>query len=387
MAGFRRGKRISDLMTRDHRAFLESSQAAERAGDAATALEYHQGIPMFQRSGHVVLLKQLADLAEEMTPWLWARWAAYQCTRSEDPGTDGGDISRAALGYAIEMFHGDDMDEAYRTGGDPMQVAARTAGEDWAYHQICTYELGGLECFLDTTATGLLARECTLARSWLDARVGGYRVESSSPGRLVVRDLAEDRPVELLDLGARAHADEHGWVIGRLVPSGTSPTLMFDTRPLPVDRQTAIEASTGDRRGAWVTALVAAIADDRVDGAVLRSEDRELVTDVPGLALLGRGTPPGALASALDQLARGRDEVSRAAYRLLQSVGEGSFGSDEDAPFVAAAVVNPHGYAEAQRHLVSSERQATWRRWAELVAEPARGRLLRLAELSNASAT
>jgi hypothetical protein len=153
-----------------------------------------------------------------------------------------------------------------------------------------------------------------------------------------------------------------------------------------VDRQTAIEASTGDRRGAWVTALVAAIADDRLDGAVLQSEDRELVTDVPGLALLGRGTPPGALASALDQLARGRDEVGRAAYRLLQSVGEGSFGSDEDAPFVAAAVVNAHGYAEAQRRLVSSERQATWRRWAELVAEPARGRLLRLAELSNASA-
>jgi hypothetical protein len=78
--------RIGDLMTRDHLAFMDSSNAAERAGDAATALEYHQGIPMFRRSAHRVTLEQLADLAHEMTPWLWARWAAYQCTRAEDPG-------------------------------------------------------------------------------------------------------------------------------------------------------------------------------------------------------------------------------------------------------------------------------------------------------------
>jgi len=81
--GFRRGKRVSDLMTREHLAFVESSNAAERAGDAATALEYHQGIPMFARSAHRALLVQLAGLSEEMTPWLWSRWAAYQCGSSE----------------------------------------------------------------------------------------------------------------------------------------------------------------------------------------------------------------------------------------------------------------------------------------------------------------
>jgi hypothetical protein len=344
--GFRRGKRVSDLMTREYEAFLESSLAAERAGDAQSALEYHRGIAMFRRSGHVVLLSQLADLAEEMTPWLWARWAAYQCTRADDPGTEGGDISRAALDYILAMFQGDAMAEAYRVGGDPVQVAARTVGEDWAYHQVCTYELGGLECFLDTTATGRLARESTLARTWLGARMGGYRVETSPAGQLVVRDLAAEGSLALLDLGARIHARADGWLIGRLVPSGATPALMFDTRPLPVDRQTAVEASGGGRRGAWITALVSAIADGRVDKAVLQSEDRELVTDVPSLALLERGTAPSALGPVLDQLARGRDEVGRSAYRLLRAAGEGSLGSDDDAPYVAAAVSNAHGYAE-----------------------------------------
>ena len=313
--GFRRGKRISDLMTPDYLAFVESSFAAERAGDAATALEYHRGIPMFGRCAHVFLLEQLADLAEEMPPWLWARWAAYQCTRSEDPGTQGREITHAALDYALAMFHGDAMDEVYHAGGDPMTVIARTAGEDWVCHQVCTYELGGLECFLDTTATGLLAEKAGLARSWLDRRIGGYRVEPSDPGRLVVHDLAEDRPIELLALGAEVHTDDGGWLIGRLVPTGVTPSLMFDTRPLAVDEQTARQASTGDRRGAWITALERAIGDRRVDRKILQSDDRELVTDVPSLALVERGTPPAALPSVLDQLARGRDEVGRSAYR------------------------------------------------------------------------
>ncbi|HEY0951208.1 hypothetical protein, partial [Nocardioides sp.] len=268
--GFRRGRRVSDLMTRDYYAFAESSFAAERAGDAASALEYHQGVPMFRRSSHRVVLEQLVGLAEEMTPWLWARWAAYQCTRAEDHGTESGAIARAALDYTIRMFHGDDLVHAYETGGDPVRVTAQVLGESWVYHQVCTYELGGLESFLDTLATGRLAEEGGLARSWTGAGMGGYRLESAAPGRLAVRDLATDDSIDLLDLGAHVHADAGGWLIGRLVPSGTDAALMFDTRPVPVDRQTAVEVAGDRSRGAWIKALVDGIDDGRVDPAVLQ---------------------------------------------------------------------------------------------------------------------
>lgn len=384
--GFRRGPRIADLMTRDYHAFVAASNAAERAGDAATALEYHQGVPMFRRSAHRVILAQLSDLAQEMTPWMWARWAAYQCTRVEDQGSEGASLTQGALDLTVRMFHDDDVAQAYETGGDPVRILARVTGESWVFHQLCTFELSGLECFLEQTATGLLADHCDLATSWVEARAGGYRVESTAPGRLVVRDLAEGRSIELLDLGARLHADSGGWLLGRVVPSGTMPALMFDTRPLAVDRRTASEASGGDRSFAWLFALERAIRDGRVDPAVLQSEDRELVTDVSSLDLLERGTPPGALASARDGLADGRDEIGRAAYRVLRAVADGAFGADDDAPYVAAAAVNAHGYAEARRQLVRPEHRAGWEHWSSLVPDPARARLRRLADLSSASA-
>lgn len=380
--GFGRGRRVSDSMTREHLAFFDSSYAAERAGDAATALEYHRGIPMFARSSHRVLLTQLAGLADEMTPWLWARWAAYQCTRVEDPGTEGAEIQAFALDYTLRMFYGEDMAAAYQAGDDPVPFIARVCGQDWAFHQLCTHELDGLECFLDTLATGRLAQEAALAWSWTGIRMGGYQVVTSEPGTLVVRDLADDRRLSVLDLGAQADLHGEGWVLGRLVPSGTTPGLMFDTRPLPVDEQTAREAVEGTLPGAWVAALDHAIKDGRFDRSLLQSEDRELVTDVPSLSLVTVGTPLPALTSTLEQLRQGRDEVGRASYRILRSAAEGSLGPAELAPYVAAAVLNPHGFDEARRDLTRHGHRSAWSHWAELVCDPARTRLELLAELS-----
>lgn len=384
--GYRRGKRISDLMTREYHAFADSSVAAERAGDAALALEYHQGIPMFTRSAHRVLMTQLAGLADEMTPWLWARWTAYQCTRAEDHGTVAGEVQRFALDYTLRMFHADELAATYDEGGDPIPFVARTLAEDWAFHQICTYEMDGLAVFVDTLATDRLAEECVLAREWVDSAMGAYRIEPSEAGELVVRDLAEDESLALLNLGARVHADPGGLVIGRLVPSGTTPGLMFDTRPLPVDEQTAREVADGDAPTAWITALENALADGRVDRSVLQTEDRVLVTDVPDLTLVEVGTPPAALASTMEQLRDGRDEVGRAAYRILRAAADGTFDAGEAAACVAAAVLNPHAHAEAVRRLVHPGHHDAWTHWAQLVPDPARGRLRRLAHLSGTAA-
>ena len=52
------------------------------------------------------------------------------------------------------------------------------------------------------------------------------------------------------------------------------------------------------------------------------------------------------------------------------------------APYVAAAVLNPHAYAEAQRKLVAPGQPSEWLRWARLAPEPASTRLRCLAEAS-----
>lgn len=384
-SGFGRGPRIADLMTHEYRQFFLSSQAAERAGDAEAALEYHRGIPMFARSGHVAMLTQLAGLAAEMTPWMWARWAAYQCTRAEDPGTESMLIQRTALDYTLWIFYSEQLRERYVGGDDPVPLIARVCGEDWVFHQLCTFELGGLFVFLRSLATGPLQAEAGLCEQWFGARMRGFRLESSDPGSLVVHDLARDESIALLDLGARVHADADGWLIGRLVPTGIEGVPMFDTRPLPVDEQTAREVAGDPSPGAWVSALRLAIDEGRVDRALLQTEDRELVTDVPSLSLVEVGTPASALASTLDSLGRGRDEIGRAALRILRSAGDGALAPDR-AAYVAAAVLNAHAYAEVGHRVLSPGQHACWSRWADLVPEPARSRLQRLAELTGPQA-
>jgi hypothetical protein len=383
--GFTRGPRIADLMTREYLQFLESSFAAERCGDAATALEYHRGIPMFTRSRHTYTLTQLAGLAEEMTPWLWARWAAYQCNRAEDAGTESGFITRAALDYTLQMFYDDQMQAAYDQGRDPMEILKYVVGESWIYQQVCTFELGGLREFLDFIADGQLAQHADWARSWDGAPMRGLRVEPTEPGRLTVTDLKSRDKIELLNLGAGALSAPGAFLVGRLVPSGVSPELMFDTTPVVVDQQTAQEAA-GSTRGGWITAFTRAIADGRLPLSALESEDRELASDVPSGAMIDLATRPSDRDRARDEGDSGRDVVGRSAFCILRQAAEGVLGGDDRAPYVAAAVLNPHAYAEARRKLITPGRTIDWLRWADLAPDPARARLRHLAEIVRAEA-
>ena len=340
---------------------------------------------MFARGAHRIILAQLADLSEEMTPWLWTRWAAYQCTRAEQRNHSSCQIFDAAMQFTLQMFYVDRVRQAYEGGEDQIKLVAHVMGESWIFHQVCTFELGGLSEFLDTLATGRLAEEAGLGRSWVGARMGGYRLEGAEKGVLTVHDLRTDRSTDLLDLGAAVHAGADGWLMGRVVPSGTSPGLMFDTRPIAVDEQTAREVAGSATYAGWVPPLRRAVAEGRVDAALLETEDRELVTDVPSLELLRVGTPRAALASTMSQLAQGRDEIGRAAFRILREVAGGAFGPDTHAAYVAAAVLNPHGHAEARLRHAKGSPPEHWLRWAELVPDPARSRLQALAAVARAA--
>ena len=320
--GFRRLPRVADRMTAAHFDLVAQSLAAERSGDAARALELHSSVPALNlRSRHHVLLTQLASLGDHVPEWVWARWIAYQAIRCEDRDTRTGEIQRLALTYAVETFHDDQLADCHADGGDPVRVVAWVASESWLFHQVLVHELGGLERFADELATGRLAEHAELARSWVGARLGGYEVGASLPGgRLRVHDPAAGAWLEVLDLGARSNAGDEGWVLGRLVPSGVDDLLMFDTPPIAVPEHVARDVAGAPQP--WMR-IKEALDEGRLVERDFMRADHELVTDVLGIDLLRIGTAPADLERVTAQLRSGRDEIPRAAFRILRRAVDG----------------------------------------------------------------
>jgi len=373
-------------MTAELTAFFERGAAAERVGDVDEALMYHRSIPMFRRSRHGALLEQLAAAKAEVTPWVMVRWIVYQAIRCEERGSYAGRRLRGATRDAVESFHGDLLDAAYAEGGDPVKVVAEVMGESWVCHQLAAHDYGVLAAFLDEFVAGELAEHAELARSWVGAPMGGYRIEGpGSACTVALRDLSDDEPVEVLDLGAACLVGTGDTVIGRLVPTGATPTLMFDIAPLPIDEPTATEVAQCSSRGGWSEALAKAIDDGRLDPASLLREDYELMSDIPSLELLAFGTKPTELARVMAQLREGRDEIGRAAFRILRLASVGLL-EDEAAPYVGAASLNVHAHEHAQKRILATGQQAHWLRWAELVPAPARTRLMGFAAASSDAA-
>lgn len=383
--GFRRLPRVADQMTAAHVDLVTQSLAAERSGDAARALELHASVPAFKkRSRHNVLLTQLASLGDDLPDWVWARWIAYQAIRCEDQDTDTGKIQRLALKYVLETFHDDQLADCHANGGDPVQVFARVASESWLFHQLLVHEFAGLDRFVDELATGRLAEHAALARSWVGAPLRGYGIGVPQPGGLLrVEDLAAGSWTDVLDLGARATVGESGggWVLGRLVPSGVDDLLMFDAPPIAVPERVARDVAEAPKPWARVTE---ALAEGRLVERHLMRTDLELVTDVPSIDLLRVGTPPADLERVTAQLRAGRDEIPRAAFRILRRSADRAL-PESDAPHVAAAVLQPTAHADARRMLVREGQHDVWTGWAALVHEPARGLLLDLAEAGRAA--
>jgi len=380
--GFTRKPRVADQMTSDLLTCVERSYAAERAGDAAEALEWHLAVPMFQRGRHRAVLDRLVRLGDDLPPWVWARWIVYQATRCEDSESATGRMHRTALKYAVESVHADQLADCEEEGGDPIKTMAWVASESWFFQQLFVYECGGLSMFLDEFPTGRLAEHVELARSWVGRRLSGYQVGASLPGsRLRVYDAATASWVEVLDLGARTSAGDEGWVLGRLVASGIDDLPMFDVPPLAVPERIAREVAEAERPWAPVTE---ALAEGRLVQSQFMREDYELATDVQELDLVRFGTPACDYERVMGQLRGGRDEVGRAAYRILQRAMDGGI-AQRDAAYVAAAAQNPHADSEARSRLLRGGQVEVWSRWAAMVPEPARSRLLDYARLTRAA--
>ena len=379
--GFRRLPRIADQMTPDLDRCVRNGSAAERAGDFVEALEWHRAIPMFQRSRHRVMLEQLIAAGDDLPAWVWLRWATYLATRCEDGWT--GRTLAEIRGVVAGRLHVDLFERCYLAAGDPIKVQARVCGESWALHQVTL--TAALDAFIGEHAGARIQKHGWLAEDWQAALVGAYRVDRSSPGAgLRVIDLATDNCHEVLDLGAWVGNGE-GWVLGRLVPSSRGGPLMFDTAPLPVPEEVAADVGSGTF---WLGALDNGLELGVLDSEDLLFEDYELLTDVRALDLLCVATPAPDRERVLMQLGEGRDEIGRAAFRLLdRAVCDRSEGLDAaDQALVSAAVLQPSAFADARRRLARPGSADRWRFWADLAHEPARSRLGELAEVAGGAA-
>lgn len=364
-------------MTPEMVSFFDLGQAAEWSGDLEAALAYHRGIPAFDRGRHRAILHQVWECAGSFTPWLWARWAVYQASRCDALSTETGRQQRATAQEALDLFHCDALDDDFQRGGDPVRTMAQVMGESWAFHQLCV-EGSVVTTFMEELAAGPLRDAADLVRSWVQTPVKGFEVPARDTC-LRVRDLATGEILEPLDIGAGCgeSREEGAFVLGRLVPTGVDDQLMFDTRPLAVDERTALDAVGAAGDDGWVDALLLALEEGRMCEAQLSSEDLGLASDVPELSLVEFGTPPRDLERVMAQLRSGRDEVSRAAFRILRQASEGQ-ADPAVAPYVAASVCNPEAFAQARRTIVRPG-QKGWDEWASLATGPAQARLLELA--------
>lgn len=379
--GFRRRPRVADSMTPELHACVDRALAAERAGDIIAALEWHQSVPMFRKGRHRAILAGLVDLGDDLPEWVWARLIAYLAARCEEGAT--GLTLRERSHDLVLGFHGDLLAECYRQHGDPVRVIARVLGQSWAYHQLAVHEDGGLRSFVEEFATGRLAEHASLALRWAGTPMRGYELGESRPGAVLrVRPATGGEWTDVLDLGARSCAPT-GYVLGRLVPSGIGG-LMFDMPPMGVSGEIArTVASLPD--GDWWSVLVAARRMGSVGSTAFLREDYELTSDVPELELLRFGTDPRELGRVMQQLRSGRDEISRAAYRVLERARRGDL-AESDHAYVAAASLNVRAFGDVRRQAARSGETGCWPEWVERVADPARSRLLALSRLGRSVA-
>lgn len=358
---------------------VEMSLRAERAGDFATALDWYRTVPMFAGNRHGRILEDLAGWGPDLPPWVWMRYLSYTATRCEDGDTGG--LVRGTLRVMVETAHGDLLQACFERGGDPVRVGAQVMGESWAYQQT-VLGVGALLAFLDEHAEGRLAEHGDLARQWAAAPMSGYQLGQSLPGaRLQVREAGAVDWTEVLDLGARTGLCLGGWVLGRLVPSGVDDRLMFDMAPLPVPEQLARDVAATTGGGRWSVPLATAQLERRISSDSYLREGYEIGSDVQEIALIEHSCTAAQRSVAVQNWREGRDERRRAAFRLLRRASEGQVVR-EDQALVAAAALVVQADADVRRTLVRPGQPESWRKWASLVPEPARQRLLTLADLA-----
>jgi hypothetical protein len=242
-------EQLEELTTPEDLLDFERCLEAEAQGDAAVALEHRLRSPFVVGSLHVAHLAELVGLGADAPPWVYSRWAREQSYRwlpaNADPRTD--DVVKTAWLAAYL-----DLDPRRPMGLSQREFGTRLAAGDWICEQLAVYEYGGLLDFMEARAGEGLLDRCDQLAEWFPCAMRGFTLDDVVDDRLRVIELAGEERLEVLNIGAMVEREHGVPVLGRVVPIGAEPGLMFDVRPLEVDLATAREASRRVAEGtAW----------------------------------------------------------------------------------------------------------------------------------------
>jgi hypothetical protein len=337
-------------------------------------------------------LHELAMLGDEAPGWMYSRWCVEQAYRwllhTCDPRTDSAALQTMVVSHREDMEKVADDEVLFR------ELGTRIAAGDWLCEQLATYDYGGLHDFLDARAGEALLHRCDRVREWADVRMGGYVLEEPHGGALRVRDLSIGAAIDVLNIGALTDRGADSPVIGRIVPISAAPGLMFESRPVSVDLQTAEDvaaASTAEDPAYWITAIGDARYAERLEYAFSCRNGTLFSSDIVPMsptetARLDALEKPGRLVelleSGLDETQANGVMVAEVAFIVFAAAGEDEVGAV--APHLAAVIMDRRTFAAMREHCTGSEHASAWTALAAAMVEPARSRCLQLAELSAA---
>ncbi len=360
---------------------MESTAAAEAAGDPVEALRIHESFPPFADSPHSHVLRILAELGDDAPGWLWSRWMTIQAHRGDMSGSQSGPDPAVERTLDAAYIHGVDL---YRSPDLPPEMFGVSLHQfDWIVRQLRVYEGGGLRQLVDGRASSRLLERSDHIAEWVTAPMRGVQlVDDPVDLRLPFTDLATGERVELLDLGLACEHEPGTSFIGRIVPTDVAPGRMFEWRPLRVDEPTAVEvASLQGEPDVWVDALGKAHRERRLPGMYSWDDDMTPVSDLPGKSFIGllRGHEIGGFPERPDGMIELKEVAVRACANALRALRAHECPAALAAPMVATALLWPEAFDLIRNRLARPQFADAWLRLAHELAEPARGRALALA--------
>lgn len=387
VATVRPGQDLTPLLTPDDIAHFAAAIDAAARGDVDSTIENELAGLVVEESLTVPILYDLL-ISDPAPAWAYSRWCADQAMRwmlfHEDPRTD------EAVRLTLSATHVDKLEALIDEPIALTEYGTLVAACDWVCHQLAIYEFGGLSDFLDVKAEQVLIDKTDRVRDWPMAPIGAYDFMGTVGSSLVLRDMATNEEVRVLNVGAMAGRGLDERLVGRIVPISSEPGLMFESRPIAVDIATAEDVAArirGDEPLGWLVALADARDDGRLPIGFSCTEKTSFTSDLPVLSREECDETPAPRMQ--DLMRRGHSQEVANAIGVLE-VGLIAAHVNADAvgpvvPHVTAALRVPGAFEAAIEECTGPDTAQGWLALADAAPEHVRDRCLRLAERARAA--